>query len=305
MVDADYALFADIVARGSLSAAARHAALSPAMVSKRLARLERRLGARLVYRTTRRLTLTPVGERFHADVVAILEQVRRAEDRVAGSTREARGALRVSMPTSFGRLHVAHRLPLFLDRHPAVRLEVNLSDLFVDLLAERIDVAVRITAEVPRTLTAHRLATSRRILCASPAYLARHGRPRTVADLSGHRLLAADGQMPWRLVRGDRRMALDRLSHVATNSSEMIRELAIAGAGIALRSLWDVGAAVRDGTLVRVLPEWEGSHEIGIYAVHHGGDAASAAVTAFVDFLREQLDPAPWEPDEARVRAEG
>ncbi|MEH3107206.1 MAG: LysR family transcriptional regulator [Sphingomonas fennica] len=294
-MDADYDLFAGIVAAGGLSAAARAAGISPAMVSKRLARLEERLGVRLVHRTTRRFALTDAGERFHTDLVAILAAVAEAEARVTGGAGTVSGPLRVSAPTSFGRLHVAPHLPLFLGRHPNVALQFDLADGFADLVAERIDVAVRIASQVPASLVAHRLGASRRVLCAAPAYLAVHGAPADLGDLGRHRLLAAEGQMPWRLASGRTRRSIDRPSHVRTNSSELVRELALAGVGIALRSLWDVSGSLASGALVRVLPEWEGSAEAGIFAVHPRSPIVPPAVDAFVAFLRETVDPAAWE----------
>lgn len=294
-MDPDYGLFARIVEAGSLSAAARAMLLSPAMVSKRLARLEARLGVRLIQRTTRRLALTEAGERFHGDVVAILRAVRDAENRLTGGRDEPSGPLRVSAPTSFGRLHVAPHLGTFLADHPRVELELDLSDTNVDLVGGRIDLAVRIAADIPASLEAHRLAGSRRVLCAAPAYLERHGAPATIAALARHRLLAATGQMPWRLVNGRARHTVDGSSHVRTNSSEIVRELAVAGVGIALRSLWDVGDALAAGRLVPVLPGWEGPADLGIYALHPRSPAVPPAVTAFVRFLRHSLDPPPWE----------
>ena len=139
-----------------------------------------------------------------------------------------------------------------------------------------------------------RPATSRRILCAAPSYLADIGTPEQVDDLSAHRLLAADGQMPWRLVSDGRTTLVTQPSYVRTKSSEMVRELALGGVGIALRSLWDVGDALAAGQLVRVLPDWEGSTDVGIYAVHLRSPAVPAAVTAFIDFLRDTIDPAAW-----------
>lgn len=288
-MDADYDLFALAVEGGSLSAGARALGISPAMASKRLQRLEARLGVRLLHRTTRRLVPTPAGERFHADVVAIRAAVQEAEARVTGARREPAGRLRVSAPTSFGRLHVAPQLHHFLAAHPAVSLELDLTDGFVDLVADRVDVAVRIAAAVPGGVAAHRLATSRRVLCASPGYLATHGLPAGVRDLKAHRLLAAEGQLPWHLVSGPRRASVDGMSHVRTNSSEIVRELALTGVGIALRSLWDVGDALASGALVRVLPEWEGSADVGIYAIHPHAALVPPAVTAFVAFLAERV----------------
>jgi DNA-binding transcriptional LysR family regulator len=153
---------------------------------------------------------------------------------------------------------------------------------------------VRIAASVPGHLVARRVATSPRVLCASPAYLAEYGAPTTIADLRAHRLLAAAGQLPWRLFDGRRSIAVEGVSHVPTNSSEIVRELALTGVGIALRSVWDVSDALRDGMLVRVLPPWEGPRDLAIHAVYPCDPHPPAAVTAFVDFLAERLDPAPW-----------
>lgn len=295
MFDPDYGLFLAVAEGGSLSAAGRALHLSPAMVSKRLLRLEQRLGVTLVHRTTRRLALTAAGERFRADLGGIAADLSAAEGRVTGAQGQPAGRLRVSAPTSFGRLHVAPHLSAFLATYPSVELTFDLDDGFVDLLDQRIDCAIRIAADVPATVVAHRLALSRRVLCAAPAYLASHGVPATLEALDHHRLLAAEGQMPWRLVAKGKARAVDGVSHVRTNSSEMVRELALGGVGIALRSLWDVGEALRDGRLVRVLPAWEGSTDVGIYAVHLRSGAVPAAVTAFIRFLQATIDPTAWE----------
>jgi DNA-binding transcriptional LysR family regulator len=293
--DPDYALFVLVAESGSLSAAARTLHISPAMVSKRLQRLENRLGVTLVHRTTRRLALTEAGLRFRDDLAAILATLDEAEARVTGARGVAAGPLRVSAPTSFGRLHIAPHLAGFLRAYPDVALTFDLSDGFVDLLGERVDCAIRIAADVPGNVVAHRLATSRRVLCAAPAYLTERAAPERIRDLERHRLLAAAGQMPWRLVSGAKSVTVTRDSCVATNSSEMVRELALGGVGIALRSLWDVGDALRDGRLVRVLPDWKGSQDVGIYAVHLRSAAVPAAVSAFVAFLHDAIDEARWE----------
>lgn len=293
---ADYPLFAAIVQHGSLAAAGRALGISAPMASKRLARLEARLGARLVHRTTRRLALTERGAAFHADVVRILGEIAAAEHRVAGHGDVARGPLRMAAPTSFGRLHVAPHLAGFLVQHPSVTLRLDLSDDYVDLLGQRVDLAIRITATVERGLDAHRLGTSRRILCAAPAYLAAAGTPAALADLAHHRLLAATGQLPWRLFGPRGRHIVEGTSHVATNSSEVVRELAIAGAGIALRSLWDVGDDLAAGRLVRVLPQLEGSQDVGIYAVRPHAPAVPPAVSAMIAHLAAAYAPVPpWE----------
>ncbi len=295
MFDPDYSLFVAVADSGSLSAAARTLRISPAMVSKRLQRLEGRLGVTLIHRTTRRLALTEAGGRLRDDLDGILSALTAAEARVTGARGVPAGPLRVSAPTSFGRLHVAPHLSAFLAAHPAVELTFDLGDGFVDLLGDRVDCAIRIASEVPSNVVAHRLATSRRVLCAAPSYLAAHGEPASVPALGDHRLLAAAGQMPWRLVAQGKAVQVERDSHVRTNSSEMVRELALGGVGIALRSLWDVGDALRDGRLVRVLPDWEGTADVGIYAVHLRSGAVPPAVRAFVAFLQSVIDPASWQ----------
>lgn len=295
-MDRDYRLFATAIERGSLSAAGRELGLSPAAASKRLAAMETRLGARLIHRTTRRLTATEAGRGFYEAVRAILAAADSAEAQVAGRAATPSGPLRISAPTSFGRLHVAPHLPGFLDAHPAVQVELLLDDGFTDLLADRIDVAIRIAPEpMAASLAARLLAPNRRLLCAAPGYLERAGAPASLSDLAGHRLLAASNQTPWRLERAGTRRTIEVASHVATNSSEVVRALALAGVGIALRSTWDVGAELASGALVRVLPDWQGATDVGIYALHARAPLPAAA-KAFVAHIAERFAPRPpWD----------
>ncbi|KAA9016551.1 MULTISPECIES: LysR family transcriptional regulator [Sphingobium] len=296
MMDPDHELFVTVVDEGGLAAAGRRLHISPAMMSKRLARLEERLGARLLHRTTRRLALTPAGERLHADLRGILAALDDAERRVSGTSAVASGPLRITAPTSFGRMHLAPYLHRFIDAHPRVELSVDLSDDYADLIESRADLAIRITADPGSGLIARRLATNRRILCAAPAYLARHGTPATIADLKSHRLLAAEGQMPWRLVGPKRPVLVEGRSHVRTNSSELVRELTLAGGGIALRSLWDISTALERGEVRQILPDHEGSADVGLFAVQLPQPNPPLAITAFVDFLVTLYVPTPpWE----------
>lgn len=296
MMDPDYDVFVEIVESGGISAAARRRRLSPASISKRLARLEERLGARLIHRTTRRISLTSLGHRFHHDLLAIRTALKEAEDGVAGRTGEVSGPLRISAPTSFGRKHLAPRLPTFLVRYPRVEVDLDLSDGFVDLMAGHLDLAVRISARVDGNLVGHRLATSRRVLCAAPAYLVAEGTPTTLEDLYTHRLLAAKGQLPWQLDGPNGTVIHQGRSSVSTNSSEVVRELAVGGCGVALRSLWDVAPALASGALVRVLPDYEGSHDVAIWAVHPPTPRLPAAPRAFVNYLVAHFqNGAPWD----------
>lgn len=286
MMDPDYILFAKIVELGSLAAAGRALMISPAMMSKRITRLEARLEVHLLRRTTRKISLTDVGARLYQDVSAVLVALQEAEDRARNRLRTPSGPLRVSAPTSFGRLHIAPFLGEFLTNYPLIELEFDLSDSYADLHSDQVDVAIRITSEIASNLTAHHLIANRRLLCASPDYIARHGRPESIADLAAHRLIAAHGQVPWKLHQQGVRKTVDFRSHVRTNSSEIVRELVLSGAGIALRSLWDIREYLATGALVPILPEWEGPSDLAVYAVHLRAPGRPAAVDAFVDYLK-------------------
>src|SRR5580700_3949374 len=195
----DYEIFARVIKAGSLSAAARELHSSPAMISKRVTRLEDRLGVRLLQRTTRRVTPTDVGHSFYERVLSVLAAVEDAENFAAVDSERPRGLLKVSLPTAFGRLHIAPRLKTFLENYPDLRLRVDLDDDYVDLVAGSFDLAVRIGTLPDSSLVARRLAPNRRVLCAAPEYLQRHGEPRDIADLQRHRLLSAGPQIIWRL----------------------------------------------------------------------------------------------------------
>lgn len=294
----DYEIFDEIVRAGSLSVAARNIGSSPAQVSKRLARLEERLGACLIHRTTRKLAVSEEGRRFHESIADAVATIRAAEAELSRADAQSSGRLRISAPTSFGRLHIAPALSAFLDDNPGLELELELSDSYVNLLDGRFDVAVRICSVPDSGLVGCRLAENSRILCAAPSYLERHGAPVSLRSLSEHHLLAAQGQLPWRLEGPSGRVNLTGRSYVRTNSSEVVRELALSGAGIALRSLWDVSDALTDGRLVRVLDDYAGSSEVSIHALYPKTEFVPPAVQRFVEFLTQHFVPQPpWQQE--------
>ena len=282
---AEYEIFVRALEEGSLSAAARRLDLSPAVASRRLARLEDRLGVRLIERTSRRLAPTEAGRLVYDRAAQLLEGVEDLEAVVSRRTTQARGLLRVSAPTSFGRRRLAPLLQPFLAAQPRLTLELNLTDAFVDLMAEDVDVAVRIGGYEAADPLMHRLAPNRRVLCASPAYLAEHGAPESLEDLRRHAQLAAENQSTWRLEGPEGLVVFRARSRVRTNSSEVARELALAGGGVALRSTWDVGDELRDGRLKVVLPQYAGSADVAIFALTAGRARAETRVRAFIDFL--------------------
>jgi len=290
---AELDIFARVVTAGSMSAAGRELGLSPPVVSKRIKSLEERLGTRLLQRTTRQLALTESGKGFYERVVAILASVDEAEAWVSRRTAAARGTLRVSAPTSFGRMHIAPHLVEFLRLYPEITIDLSLSDAFVDIVAEGYDLSIRIADLADSSLVAKRLAPNHRVLCAAPAYLAAHGTPAALTDLAQHRLLVHNADQ-WRL-EGKTGSATIRVeSAVRTNSSEVIREAVLAGMGIALRSTWDVGPEIDSGRLVIVLPEWQASARVAVHAVYPSRRHLAHKVRVFMDFLGERFGNPPY-----------
>jgi len=290
----DYEIFARVIKAGSLSAAAREMHSSPAMISKRVTRLEDRLGVRLLQRTTRRVTPTDIGQSFYERVMNVLAAVEDAENFATVDSERPRGLLKVSLPTAFGRLHVAPRLKGFLDIYPDLRLLVDLNDDYVDLVAGSFDLAVRIGTLPDSSLVARRLAPNKRVLCASPEYLEKHGEPHELAELHQHRLLTAGPQLIWRLEGPEGLVTFKPQSVLQTNSSEVVREAVISGMGIGFRSTWDVGHELARGVLKRILPAYSGASDVAIYAVYAGRRLVPAKVRAFVDYLVGIFGPEPY-----------
>ena len=292
----DLEIFARVVAAGSMSAAGRELGLSPAVVSKRLRRLEDRLGTRLLQRTTRQIALTEAGQGFYERVVAILAGVEEAEAFVSRRSALARGTLKVSAPTSFGRMHIAPHLVPFMRANPDLAVNMLLSDDLVDIVGEGFDVAIRIAELADSSLVARKLAPVRRVLCASADYLAERGVPQTLDDLAGHNCLTHQTSDTWRLDGPDGPVTVRPQGNLATNSSEVIREGVLAGLGIALRSTWDVGGELSSGRLVQVLGDHEGSTNIGIYAIYPSRQFLPVKVRLFIDYFAELFGSVPyWE----------
>ncbi|MCI2262478.1 LysR family transcriptional regulator [Xanthomonas indica] len=294
----DIALFLRVLDLGSISAAARSLDLSVAVASQRLQRLERALGVRLLHRTTRRLHPTPEGLQLAEQGRPLVEDL----ESLAGGLRQAgvaaAGTLRVTMSAAFGRLYVSPLLPRFMALHPQVRLSVHLSDNVVDLVSEGFDLAIRIGTLRDSSLVARRLAGNRRMLCASPDYLRRHGTPATPADLAAHACLLLTGsdgrQDTWRLQGRDGEIAVRVAGPLETNFGEVLRDAAVNGQGIALHSEWHVAEDLRQGRLCQVLADYPLT-ETGIYAVMPQRRLVPPRVRAFVDFMQAELaDPPPW-----------
>lgn len=280
--------FVDVVNKGSLSAAARAEGIAPAMIGRRLDALEERLGVKLLQRSTRKIALTNEGIAFLEDCQRILADLENAEAAVSERSAHASGHLLVSAPAGFGRQHVAPLIPSFLAEHRDVSVTLNLNDRVVDLIGEGIDVAIRIAALSDSNLIGIKLADNKRVVVASPAYLKRHGIPVSLNDLARHNCLAISSegsQRGWTFRQNGKNVTLKVTGNMVCNDGAVLHEWALAGKGLAWRSMWEVGAAIEAGTLVTVLDEFAAPGN-DIYAVFAQRRHLPLRIRAFVDFLR-------------------
>ena len=297
---ADISLFLRVFDAGSISAAARSLDLSVAVASQRLKRLEKDLGVRLFQRTTRQLHPTPEGMALAEQGRALIDDL----EALTASLREAgsgiAGTLRLTTSATFGRQYISPLLPEFLARHPKLKISVDLDDQHRDLVAEGFDLSIRIGALTDSTLVARRLASNRRVLCASPEYLRLHGAPATPQDLTQHQCLLLTGRAGrndvWRLTGADgQEVAVQVGGRIDCNQGELLRDAAVAGMGIALHSIWHVHEDLRSGRLQVVLPSYA-LPDTGIHALMPQRRLVPPRVRAFVDFVAEKFGTAPpWE----------
>lgn len=301
----DMIAFVRVAESQSFTAAAERLGLSKSAVSRRMAELEDRLGVRLINRTTRRLGLTEVGQTFYERCQRIIADIEDAECSATRVAAEPRGILRVNAPTSFGIQHLGPALAAFMTRYPRIELVMDLNDRFVDLIEEGYDVALRIGRLRDSSLVARRLAVSRRVLCAAPAYLDQAGRPRQPEDLARHRCLiytnvASPGH--WTLIGPDGTVTQPVTGPMHSNNGDMLRELAIAGHGIATLPSFLVADALTDGRLEMVLPDHP-PIEGALHAIFPHGRHLTTKVRVFVDFLARQFGPEPyWDSGLAAAR---
>lgn len=280
--------FVEVINRGSLTAAARAEGIAPAMISRRLDALEERLGVKLLQRSTRKIALTDEGTAFLEDCQRILAELEDAEAAVSERSAKATGHLTISAPAGFGRWHVAPLVPSFLAEHRELSVTLSLNDRVVDLIGEGIDVAIRIAAMTDSSLVRVKLADNQRVVVASPLYLKRHGTPKTLGDLSKHNCLAisSDGsQRGWTFRQNGKNVTLKVGGNMECNDGEVLHDWALAGKGLAWRSMWEVGKEIESGKLVSVLNEYAAPGN-DIYAVFAQRRHLPLRIRAFVDFLR-------------------
>lgn len=286
-------VFTRAIALGGLSAAARDLRMSPAMAARHLSALEARLGATLVNRTTRRLSLTEAGETYLEKAEQILADLREAEAEVSARTLAVEGLLRVSAPAAFGVAHLGQLLAEFNRLHPAVTVELGLNDRFVDLLEERWDAAIRIGKLADSSLVARKLADVRLNICASPAYLAERGAPRSIGDLGthdclGYTLSTLFGTTHWGF-GADGALKQPVRGSLHANNGEVLVQAALAGQGLIYGPRFLTAAAVADGRLVEISLDAPLMELGGIHAITHAGRKPAAKTRAFIDFLGDRF----------------
>ncbi len=289
----DLTLFSRAATLGNLSAAGRELKLSPAVASTRLTKLERSLGARLLQRTTRRISLTEEGRVFLKYAEQILNDFAAATAAVGAGLNNPRGTLTVAASASFGRQHIAPAVPEFLARYPELSLELRLTDRVTDLVQEAIDVAVRIGPLPDSTLIARRLAPSHRVVCAAPRYIERHGAPEAPEGLSAHNCLVLSNQRSWSFRTASGVETVRVSGSLTADNGEALREAAAAGLGIALLSDWNAHEALRSGALVQILPGFPVVYDATVWAVYPSARFLAPKVRVFIDFFAARFDPQP------------
>lgn len=287
----DLRVLVEVVRKGSFTAAAEGLGMSAAFVSKRIGILEAMLGVRLFERSTRRVLITEEGEQVYGRAQLILEQLDDMLDDVSERRQEPAGRLRICSSFGFGRKLVAPVIAKLAASHPKLQIRFEVFDRLVDTVAEGFDLDVRIGDALPPQLVARKLMDNHRILCASPAYIAQHGMPKALKELSGHQCLAIkERDHPfgtWRLRGKSGEETVRVAGALSTNHGEIALRWAEEGAGIVLRSLWDARDYLDDGRLVQVLPEY--TQPASVWAVYPQRLAGSGRVRVCVDFLRQYL----------------
>ena len=292
----DLAFFQHLARAGNLTATARELGLSLSAVSKRLKQLEARLGVELAARTTRRLTLTAEGERYLARGALILDELDELENSLGERANQAlSGRLRVNATFGFGRRHIAPLLSRFCAEHPQVEGWLELTNFPLNLSDHGFDIGIRVGEPPESHLVARRILTNRRILCASPAYIAQASPIQTPSDLQQHACLVIrenDSDFPlWRFERKNQPTQAQSVKvsgRLASNDGEVITRLALDGHGVMLRSWWDVNEHLASGALVALLPEWQ-SIRADFYAVYEQRRHVPARLRAFIEFIQREM----------------
>ena len=288
----DIAFFALLVKEGSMAATAQELGLTPPAVSKRLAQIEKRLGVRLLQRTTRQISLTPEGETYLTEGANVLANLEELERSVSGSRNIPKGVIKIGATLGFGRRFIAPAIAKFSERYPEVEIQLTLNDRPINIVEKGLDVVIRF-GELPDVrLTARLLANNYRVLCAAPDYLKRMGEPEHPKDLSKHQCLfireADESYGTWHFHQGQKIETIKVQGPLTSNDGGSVLNWALEGRGIMVRSIWDAQQYVKCGQLKVILPNWE-LPNADIYAIFPTRNNLSAKTRALVDFLLEEF----------------
>ncbi len=277
---------------GSFARAAEDLRLTPSALSKLVSRVEDRLGVRLINRTTRRLALTVEGALYVQRAREVLDLIEATDIEVSAARVQPKGLLRVNAGAGLGRQLLPPAIAGFLAAYPDIQVDLSLTDRLVDPVAEQIDVVIRGSAGPAEGLVSHKLASARRVMCASPAYLARHGEPKTIADLEGHNCLALTTQSAlstWPLRDGKRVVQFKPRGTLSGDNIALLADMAMLDVGILRLADVVIGPALRDGRLVEIMRDLNAADELGIWALMPRGRFRLPRVKVFVDYLEDWL----------------
>jgi LysR family transcriptional activator of dmlA len=295
-LSSELGFFYRLAKNGSLTATAREMNLTPPAVSKRLAQLEARLGVRLLNRTTRKVSLTEEGELYYREAARILSDIEQLEQTIASRRAAPRGLVRMNATFGFGHRYIAPAISQFVRRYPEVRIQLQLTDRPINLADEGYDIGIRLGKLDDASLIARRVAHNRQLLVAAPAYLKQHGTPQHPAELARHDCLIIrenDAYGVWKFTHRSGTETVRVSGTLASNNGEVVRNWALEGHGIMLRSEWDLAEHLRRGRLVELLPEWRGP-DADIHAIFPQRLHLSAKVRVLIDFLVETFATPPW-----------
>ena len=292
----EIAAFLAVASQGSFVGAGRLLQRHPTIVSKRLASMEKRLGVRLVERSTRQVRITEVGAKLEQRLRSAIELMNEAQQQATQGASEIRGTLRLALPAAMGRRWLAPLLPEFLKAYPHVSILADYSERLVDFIDEGFDAAIRIGELEDNRLIASKLSDHRRILSASPAYIREHGMPETPQDLIKHNCLRFSGLATfpqWRLHRGNELQTVLPKGNLTANDSESLLAAACADAGILGAGEWLMSRDIATGNLLHVLPDWQLDTAGGVYLVRPSAKFPSAVVVAFKQWIESKFSPTP------------
>jgi DNA-binding transcriptional LysR family regulator len=287
-------LFIRLASTHNISQAGAELGLSPAVASAHINKLEESVGVRLVHRTTRKVSLTQEGEAFLPQAENVVDAVDIAKQSVGGKSALPSGVLRVTAPSSFGRMHLIPAMKSFTEQYPELSVDLRFSDSIVDLVDGGFDVAIRNAELKDSSLIAKKLASDRRIICASPAYLKQHGTPKHPNDLKDHQCINIIGIENWLFSVDDKVIDIKTSGKIRTDNGDAIRELCVAGHGITMNSMWSVYQQIKSGELIEILTDTPYKSDTAIWVLYPSSRFVAPKVRAFIDFFSDYFGEPPY-----------